>query len=58
VRDETAAIRVVLWDEDADLPATLGLRPGTALRLIDCFVRRTNFGLELSRGKFGRLLPA
>jgi len=57
VRDESAAIRLVLWDDDADLVATMGLRPGIGLRLIDCFVRRTNFGLELSRGKFGRVLP-
>jgi len=58
VHDATGATRLVLWDEDADLPTTLALAPGMGLRLIDCFVRRTNFGLEVSRGKFGRVLPA
>ena len=56
--DASGACRLVLWDEDVDLPARLGLRPEMPVRLIDCFVRRTNFGLEVGRGKFGRVLPA
>jgi len=33
------------------------LKVGGFLRCLDCFVRRTNFGLEVGRGKFGALLP-
>lgn len=58
VRDASGGCRLVLWDDDADLAAKLGLKPGSGLRLLDCFVRRTNFGLEVGRGKFGRVLPA
>jgi hypothetical protein len=29
---------------------------GTTVRALDCYVKRTNFGLDVSRGKFGALL--
>ena len=57
VHDDSGKCLVVLWDDDVEIPAKLGLRPGSALRVVDGFVRRTNFGLEVGRGRFGRLLP-
>ena len=57
LRDATGACRVVLWDDDVELVAGGRLKTGSFLRCLDCFVRRTNFGLEVGRGKFGALLP-
>lgn len=57
VKDASGACRVVLWDDDVELVAGARLKVGGVLRCLDCFVRRTNFGLEVGRGKFGALLP-
>lgn len=56
LRDETGFCRFVLWDEDVEQVARSRVGPGTVVRALDCFVRRTNFGLEVSRGKFGALV--
>lgn len=57
LRDSTGTCRVVLWDDDVDLVEKQRIRVGTSVRCLDCFVRGTNFGLEVSRGKFGAILP-
>ena len=57
IKDGTGACRVVLWDDDVGLVTGGRLKIGGFLRCLDCFVRRTNFGLEVGRGKFGALLP-
>ncbi len=56
LRDESGACRFVLWDEDVGLVERGRVGPDARVRALDCFVRRTNFGLEVSRGKFGALL--
>lgn len=56
LRDESGFCRFVLWDEDVELVVRGRVVAGTTVRALDCFVRRTNFGLEVSRGKFGALL--
>lgn len=57
LKDASGSCRVVLWDDDVGLVAEGRLKVGGFLRCLDCFVRRTNFGLEVGRGKFGALLP-
>ncbi len=57
LRDPSGSCRVVLWDDDVGLVAESRLKVGAMLRCLDCFVRRTNFGLDVGRGKFGALLP-
>ncbi|OGS50995.1 MAG: hypothetical protein A3K65_01880 [Euryarchaeota archaeon RBG_16_68_12] len=57
VKDASGSCRVVLWDDDVGLVAEGRLKVGGFLRCLDCFVRRTNFGIEVGRGKFGALLP-
>jgi len=53
LRDSTGACRVVLWDDDVEWVTSRKMVRGRDLRLVDAFVKRTNFGLEVSRGKFG-----
>ncbi len=56
LRDESGFCRMPLWDEDVALVEKGHVAVGKTVRAIDCFVRRTNFGLEVTRGKFGALL--
>lgn len=56
LRDETGFCRFVLWDEDVALVERGTVAVGARVRALDCYVKRTNFGLEVSRGKFGALL--
>ena len=56
LRDESGFCRMPLWDEDVALVEKGRIAVGKTVRAIDCFVKRTNFGLEVSRGKFGALI--
>ena len=56
VSDETGRCRLTLWDADVALVEKGRVRVGSTLRLLDCFVKVTRFGTEVSRGKFGAVL--
>lgn len=56
IADDTGRCRLTLWDEDVALVEKGKIAVGSALRLLDCFVRVTRFGTEVSRGKFGTVL--
>ena len=56
LRDESGFCRMPLWDEDVALVEKGQVAVGKTIRAVDCYVRRTSFGLELSRGKFGAVL--
>ena len=56
ISDDTGRCRLALWDEDVTLVDRGRIAIGTTLRLLDCFVRITRFGTEVSRGKFGTVL--
>lgn len=56
ISDGTGRCRLVLWDEDVSLVEQGRIRTGSALRLVDCYVKVSRFGTEVSRGKFGSVL--
>lgn len=56
LRDESGFCRFVLWDEDVGLVERGKVTVGATVRALDCYVKRTNFGLDVSRGKFGALV--
>lgn len=56
LRDESGFCRFPLWDEDVALVERGRIRVGSSLRALDCYVKRTNWGLEVSRGKFGSIV--
>ncbi len=56
ISDGTGRCRLVLWDDDVALVDKGRVKVGSTLRLLDCFVRATRFGTEVSRGKFGAVL--
>ncbi len=57
ISDGTGQCRLVLWDQDVALAERGRIGVGSSLRLLDCFVRPSRYGLEISRGKFGTVLP-
>lgn len=56
LRDESGFCRFALWDEDVGLVERGKIAVGKTVRALDCYVKRTNFGLDVSRGKFGALV--
>jgi len=55
IEDETGTCRLTLWDEDVELPEGLNLQTGTMLKLTDCYTKQTEFGLDISKGKKGKI---
>jgi len=55
VRDESGTCRIALWDADVDLVESLEIQIGTKLRCVDCFVKQTDFGVDISKGKKGKI---
>ncbi len=56
LRDASGFCRMPLWDEDVALVEKGHVAVGKTVRAVDCFVKRTNFGLEVGKGKFGALI--
>jgi ssDNA-binding replication factor A large subunit len=56
LRDESGFCRFVLWDEDVGLVERGKVAVGLTVRALDCYVKRTNFGLDVGRGRFGALV--
>lgn len=56
LRDASGFCRMPLWDDDVAFVERGRIVVGGTVRAIDCFVKRTNFGLEVTRGKFGSLV--
>ncbi len=55
VKDETGTCRLALWDNDVDMVENLGIQPGTRLRCVDCYVKKTDFGTDVSKGRKGKI---
>jgi len=56
LEDSTGTCRVTLWDDDVDLVISGKVRTGAALRVLDGYIRRTRYGFEIGRGKFGTVV--
>jgi replication factor A1 len=54
--DGSGRCTLVLWDDDVRFVEQNYVRLGRMVRALDCYVRKSNFGLEISRGKFGTVL--
>ena len=55
VEDETGKCRLTLWDEDVELPEQIGIAVGTQLTLTDCYAKQSEYGLDISKGKKGKI---
>lgn len=56
LRDDSGFCRFALWDNDVAGVERGTIARGATVRALDCYVKRTSFGLEVARGKFGALL--
>ncbi len=55
IEDETDSCRLVLWDEEVEIPEKLDLKQGDRLKLVNCYVKFTEYGVDVSMGKFGHI---
>jgi ssDNA-binding replication factor A large subunit len=56
IDDGSGMCHLVLWDNDVRLVEQGYVKMGRTVRALDCYARRSNFGLEISRGKFGSVV--
>ena len=56
LKDASGTCRLTLWDDDLHLVGSGKLRAGVTVRVLDGYVRRTRYGFEIGRGKFGTVL--
>lgn len=57
VSDASGNCRLVLWDEEVEMVTAGRVEVGSPLRVIDGYVRRGRYGIEVSTGKWGVILP-
>ena len=55
VQDESGNCRLTLWDDDVDLPENLEILVGTQLTLTDCYAKQSDYGLDITKGKKGKI---
>lgn len=55
VNDDTGSCRIALWDADTDMIETLGINEGSKLKCTNCFVKTTDFGVDISKGRKGTI---
>ena len=56
VVDDTGKCRLTLWDKDVELVKNNTIKKGSTVKLIDGFVRKTKFGIEIGKGRCGMLI--
>lgn len=54
--DGSGRCRLTLWDDDVKMIERGYIKTGKTLRALDCYARKSNFGLEIGRGKFGSVI--
>jgi replication factor A1 len=55
VRDETGSCRLALWDDDVELVTSLPIEEGSRLLCEQFFVKISEYGIDLSLGRSGKL---
>ena len=56
ISDGSGECRLVLWDDDTQLVSTGALKPGSYVRVVNGYAKITDFGLEVSKGRFGSVI--
>lgn len=55
VEDDSGNCRITLWDEDVNLVETMGIEVGDELKLTSCYVKQTDYGTDVSKGRVGTI---
>lgn len=56
ISDGSSECRLVLWDDDTQLVSCGALKPGVYVRVINGYTKITDYGLEVSKGRFGSVV--
>ncbi len=54
--DGSGRCLLALWDEDVRMVEQGYIKVGKTMRALDCYARKSNFGPEISKGKFGSIV--
>lgn len=55
VEDDSGNCRITLWDEDVNLVETMSIEVGDELKLTSCYVKQTDYGTDVSKGRVGTI---
>jgi replication factor A1 len=55
VEDDSGSCQLTLWDEDIKIPETLGIAEGSRLALVNCYIKISDFGVDVNKGKIGKI---
>jgi replication factor A1 len=55
IEDDSGSCQLTLWDDDVGLPENLGFNEGSRLNLINCYVKISDFGIDVTKGKIGKI---
>ena len=55
IEDDSGSCQLTLWDDDIGLPENVGIDEGSRLALINCYVKISDFGVDVTKGKIGRI---
>ncbi len=55
VEDDSGNCRITLWDDDVDLVETMSIEVGDELKLTSCYVKQTDYGTDVSKGRTGTI---
>jgi replication factor A1 len=53
VSDDTGSCRFTLWNKDVEALTTNKIRVGSTIKIVNGYVKVTNFGTEISTGRWG-----
>ena len=53
VKDETARCRLTLWDKDVEAVKSGRIKIGSRIRIVNGYVKVTDFGMEINIGRWG-----
>lgn len=56
ISDGTGECRLVLWDDDTLLVTNGAIKEGGFLRVINGYAKMTDFGLEITKGRYGAII--
>ncbi|WP_020448950.1 nucleic acid-binding protein [Candidatus Methanomassiliicoccus intestinalis] len=55
VEDDSGNCRITLWDEDVNLVESMSIEVGDELKLTSCYVKQTDYGTDVSKGRVGTI---
>jgi len=56
ISDDTGQCRLTLWDKEVEYVRTGQISPGSHLRIINGYIKVTDFGMEVNLGRWGSFI--